>query len=227
MSRPIFVSAANAARLRPGARPDRLPEGERLLWQGAPSARALMKRAFHLPALCGYFGVLLVMSAISQAQSGASAHLVAQAVLQRAGLALVPVALIALYAWGIERSTLYSITNKRVVISFGLVVPVTFNIPFSRIEGAGLRLYPSGAGDIPLRLLAGETLSYFIMWPHARPWRMAHTEPMLRCVAGAEAGSRILARALAEELVLPHDSAQQQADVPRQVLDLAGQQVAA
>ncbi len=114
----------------------------------------------------------------------------------------VPLLLIAVYAWAIQRSTVYSITNRRVVISFGMALPVTFNLPFAKIEGAGLRAYPGKAGDMPLRLLPGEKLSYFVLWPHARPWRMAHTEPMLRCVPDAAAVSAILAAALAEHEAL-------------------------
>ena len=113
-------------------------------------------------------------------------------------LACVPFALMAAYAWAIQRSTTYSITTHRVVLGFGIALPVTFNIPFARIAGAELRLYPGGAGDIPLNLLAGEKLSYFVMWPHARPWRMAATQPMLRCVPNAETVSMILADALVE-----------------------------
>ena len=112
----------------------------------------------------------------------------------------MPLLLIAAYARAIERSTLYSVTGKRVVISFGLALPLKFNIPFAKVEAAGLRLYPDGAGDITLRLLEGERLSYLVMWPHARPWRMARTEPMLRCVPGAEQASLILAQALADDL---------------------------
>ena len=104
----------------------------------------------------------------------------------------------AVYAWAIRRSTVYSITNRRVVISFGIALPVTFNIPFARIEAAGLRAHAGETGDITLQLLAGEKLSYFVLWPHARPWRMARAEPMLRCVPDAASASAILGAALAE-----------------------------
>jgi hypothetical protein len=36
-----------------------------------------------------------------------------------------------------------------------------------------------------------------MLWPHARPWRMARTEPMLRGIPDVSRVSQILARALA------------------------------
>ena len=178
--------------------PERLPAGEHLLWQGAPGVRALLRHAFHLRAVAAYFGIIIALSAVSIAGRGASAHATAHSLLHRLGLAVVPLVLMAVYAWAIRRSTVYSVTNRRVVLSFGIALPVTFNIPFARIAAAGLRTHPGGAGDIPLQLMAGEKLSYFVLWPHARPWRMARTEPMLRCVPDAAAASAILGAALAE-----------------------------
>ncbi len=182
----------------PRGLPERLPAGERLLWQGSPQARTLLRHAFHLRAMAGYFAILIALSAAAILGRGASGHATATSLLHRLGLAAVALALVALYAWAVQRTTVYSVTNRRVVISIGIALPVTFNIPFAKIETAGLRSFPSGAGDIPLRLLAGEKLSYFVLWPHARPWRTARAEPMLRCVPDAAAASSILGAALAE-----------------------------
>jgi hypothetical protein len=54
-----------------------------------------------------------------------------------------------------------------------------------------------GSGDLPLQLSANDKMSYLVMWPHARPWRMARTEPMLRGIPQVEQVAAILARALA------------------------------
>lgn len=182
----------------PRGLPERLPQGERLLWQGAPSARALLVHAFHFRVVAAYFALVLAWCAAVIIGHGGSEHAIWMALLHRAALAAVPLGLIAAYAWAIQRTTVYSITSRRVVISFGMALPLSFNLPFARIEAAGLRPHAGGAGDIPLRLLPGEKMSYFVLWPHARPWRMARTEPMLRCVPDAEAASAILAAALAE-----------------------------
>ena len=180
-----------------GGLPGRLPEGETLLWQGAPDARTLLVRVFHVRIIAAYFALLIAASAYTAAHHGASAHAVGLVVLHRAGLAAALFVLVGAYAWALQRSTTYSITSSRVVVSAGIALPVSFNLPFASIAAAGLRTYGNAAGDLTLGLLPGEKLSYFVMWPHARPWRMARTEPMLRCIPDAEAVSAILAEALA------------------------------
>ncbi len=180
--------------------PGRLPGGETLLWQGAPDARTLLVRIFHVRFIAAYFALLIVASAATAAHHGASAHAVGLVVLHRAYLAATVFALTGAYAWAIQRSTTYSITTNRVVVSAGLALPISFNLPFAGVEAAGLRLYPNSAGDLHLRMLPGEKLSYFVLWPHARPWRMARTEPMLRCIPDAAEVSTILAQALADHV---------------------------
>ncbi len=178
--------------------PGSLPEGEKLLWQGAPRATALLVRVFHIRFVAAYFAFLIAASAATAMRHGAPLHGVALVVLHRAYLAAAVFALAGAYAWAIGRSTTYSITTNRVVVSAGLALPISFNLPFSGVQQAGLRLYPDGAGDLALRMAPGEKLSYFVLWPHARPWRMAHTDPMLRCIADAAEVSAILAQALAD-----------------------------
>jgi hypothetical protein len=40
--------------------------------------------------------------------------------------------------------------------------------------------------------LIGETrISYLMSWPHVRPWRMARTQPALRCIPDAQNVARI------------------------------------
>lgn len=97
----------------------------------------------------------------------------------------------------IARTTVYTITSRRLVIRFGVALPMTINLPFSVIDAAGLRVYRDASGDIPLSLAAGERVSFPVLWPHVRPWRLTRAEPMLRCVPQAEHLSRIVAQALA------------------------------
>ena len=92
---------------------------------------------------------------------------------------------------------MYTITNRRVVMRIGVVLEITFNFPFRVIESAGLRAYPDGTGDIPLTLTGDDKVAYLHLWPHARPWRAARPEPMLRSVPDAARVADILSRALA------------------------------
>ena len=42
--------------------PERLPEGERVLWQGSPDTKEILSRVFHIKMLGIYFGLLLAYS---------------------------------------------------------------------------------------------------------------------------------------------------------------------
>lgn len=190
-------------RLQSRGLPGRLPAGEVLLWQGQPQADALMRRMFHIAWVAAYFTVLIILSAANAAVHGADLHRITWAMLHRAELACVPLVLISSYACGIARTTTYSITNRRVVISCGIALPITFNLPFSCLKAASLRRYSGGSGDVVLELMEGEKLSYFAVWPHARPWHLAKLQPMLRCVADADAAAGHLAGALTEHSATP------------------------
>jgi hypothetical protein len=81
-----------------------------------------------------------------------------------------------------------------------MAFPMAFNLPFRRIRSAGLRLNADGSGDIPLALAEGDKLSYVVLWPHARPWRLSNPEPMLRGLRDAKQVAEILARALSDDM---------------------------
>ncbi len=182
--------------------PEKLPAGERVLWQGSPGWKTLARRAFHTRMVAAYFAAMVLWCLATSIHHGLPAQAILLSTAKLTGVSLVPLALIALYCWGLQRSTIYTITNRRVVMSFGVALPMTINLPFSRIEAAGLRRYANGTGDIPLRLLEGERVTYFIVWPHARPLSMLKPEPMLRCIPDVEKAASVLARALAAHTAL-------------------------
>ncbi len=176
--------------------PAHLPAGERILWQGAPDWRGLARRAYHVGQVGIYFGFLLAWAAISAATHRTLATLPSTALLL-AGLAAGAMAVLAGLAWLTGRTTIYTITNRRVVMRFGIALPMSINLPFAQIVSAGVRLHAGGRGDIVLALPATQRIAYLVLWPHVRPWRLARAEPMLRAVPEAERVAQILARALA------------------------------
>ena len=194
--------AVPAEELDTGNLPAPLPPGERILWQGRPCWKTMARRAFHLRPLALYFGVLLAWYAATALGRDSLAD-AALATLRIAALAIVPLALICLYAWMSSRATIYTITTRRLVMRVGIAMPVTFNLPFSRIDGADAKLWPTGHGDIAVQLRAGEHLAYLVLWPHARPRRLAHPQPTLRCIPDAERAAQILVRALAATAQMP------------------------
>ncbi len=187
----------------PQGLPSHLPDGERLLWQGVPDWRTLAMRVFHLRGLALYFGAIVAWCIVSGLMDSEPLTDLALTAAKVAGMGLVPIGVLALYSWGVGRSTVYSITNKRVVVQMGLVVPVTMNLPFAKVESAALRDGKSGFGDISLLLRDETRIAYLMLWPHARPWRMAQAEPTLRGIPDAAHVARILGRALAASADMP------------------------
>ena len=181
----------------PRGLPYHLPQGERLLWQGAPDWRVLARRAFHARKIAVYFGLIVLWVAVSALRDGTPPGEAALAVLRAVAVGAVPVALICAYAWIVSRMTVYTITDRRVALRVGIALPVTINLPFARIAGASLKSDADGTGGIALSLAGTDKLAYAVIWPHARPWRFGRPEPMLRSLRDVQPVAVILARALA------------------------------
>jgi PH (Pleckstrin Homology) domain-containing protein len=171
--------------------PDRLPEGEFLIWQGRPAWWSLVWRAFHVRAIAGYFAVLLAWRLVAGFSAGGAKNTVLLL-----AVSLAAIAIVGALAWLYSITTVYSITNRRIVMHIGIALPVALNLPFSQIGAVSARVYPNGTADIPLTLLGDGRLGYLHLWPHVRPWRLSHPEPMLRCVPDGERIANLLAKEL-------------------------------
>jgi hypothetical protein len=177
--------------------PEALPADEHVLWQGSPDWRGLARRAFHVRKLVVYFAALVAMRLAVLVSGGAGAGTMALSVMWMCILAGTALGLLSLMAWLSARAAVYTITDKRVVMRVGIVLTLTFNIPFKRISAAGLRLESDGTGDVPLTLSGEDRIAWLHLWPHARPWRLAKPEPMLRSVPNAAAVAQLLTDAWA------------------------------
>ena len=175
--------------------PEPLPKGENILWQGAPDFSDLATRAFHMKKVAVYFAVLMAVRGSFLYSLGADALTVLAGVLLVLGLGLTAMAALGILAWLTARTTAYTLTDQRVVMRIGIVLTLTFNLPLKRIETAGLLLTGKGFGDIPLDLSGGDRIGWLNLWPHVRPWRLAKPEPMLRCLADAQAFAATLQKA--------------------------------
>ena len=177
--------------------PDYLPKGERILWQGAPHWRPLAMRAFRLREVMIYFAALMTWRMVSKLWDGAGVLASFDHALTIAPLALGATAILVVMAYASARTSMYTITDRRVVLRIGMALPVNMNIPFDSIEGVDFAAHRDGSGDLAMRIRKGEKLGYAVLWPHARPWRYARPEPMLRGLADAQSAARVLAGALA------------------------------
>ncbi len=194
--------------------PEALPEGERILWQGAPSWRSLARRAFHARKVAVYFAALLFARAAFALAGG---ELLDETLVAAAGLATVALAalgVLTLLAWLNARATVYTITNRRVVMRFGVAFVMALNLPFRSVESAALKLHDDGSGDIPLSVPGAERLGWFMLWPHARPWRFGkRVQPMLRAVPEAESVAALLSGELAASVQQGPDVGERQISV--------------
>jgi hypothetical protein len=202
--------------------PQILPKGERMLWQGAPRWQDLAIHAFHARKVLWYFVALAVaqgMFRYAEGQSLAQSMSPAQWLVP---MGLIAAALLTGLAILSARTTVYTITNKRLVMRVGMALPVTINLPFNQIDGASLRLFANGSGDIPLKVTPKERVAYLLLWPHARPFHFAHPQPSLRCIANADAVAGLMAAALAGTATAPLTD-----DMPARQQTPAAQPVAA
>lgn len=175
--------------------PERLPPDEALIWQGSPDARMLALSAFHVRKVAIYFAVLTALTAwpVWQAQ-GAWAPVWASVQWWVLAAVVVVATLWALAHWT-AKATLYTITTKRVVMRVGVVLTVSFNLPFKQIASADMRLLSQGVGDITLALRGRDRIAWIHLWPSVRAWRLQRPEPTLRAVPKAAEVAEQLRRA--------------------------------
>lgn len=186
-----------------------LPPGERVLWQGTPAPLSLGRRAFHANAIVIWFAVLAVWQIASTRVDGATWSASFGSALSLTGPLVAGVLIVlGIGMWSAYTST-YAITDRRVVMRVGMVLPITFNVPLGLVERASVRRYRDGTGDIALALSGNDRLAYAVLWPHARGWKFRRPEPSLRCIADLEAAAQALGSALAAQ----QEAAQQQAAV--------------
>lgn len=174
--------------------PERLPEGEHILWQGRPSTRMLAREALSTRTIAVYFLIIaalrVVISTISYPIPTAFGHAVPILL-----IGVVAIAILYGVAFVQARSTIYTLTNKRVAMRIGAALTLTLNLPYTWIGNASLSAGKSGHGTIAFELIGDSRLSYVMTWPHVRPWYMARTQPALRCIPDAANVARIFADA--------------------------------
>jgi hypothetical protein len=173
-----------------------LPKGECVIWQGRPSARALLLRVFHARLVAIYFALLFsgrIAIGVSEGQPWRDVAAAASRLAVPLAIALVLLGGLAVIY---SRTTRYSVTSRRVLLQFGAVLPMTLNIPFRQIASAAVKEYADGSGDLPIAVVSEQRLAFLLLWPHVRPWRLTQVEPMLRCVPDARNVTSLLAKAL-------------------------------
>jgi hypothetical protein len=170
------------------------PEGERILWQGAPQTWALARSACKVHWVAGYFLFLAVWRGSAFALEGRGGEGLVIA-LWFLAIGAMAVAILVAMAWAMARATTYTITSRRVMMQIGAALTATVNIPHQWIAAANLKKDRYGLGTIALKMKDPEKLTIFMLWPHVRPWSLNRSQPALRCIADAESVASILGAA--------------------------------
>jgi hypothetical protein len=143
-----------------------------------------------------YFGLFIVIRGVFAARDGASAGAALLSALALVPLAAACLGLLGVLAWLNARGTIYTITTRRVVMRFGVALPMSVNLPFKQLVTAELALRANGEGDIALQLTGPGRIAWLSLWPHARPWQFSKPQPMLRSIPEAKRCSELLAEAV-------------------------------
>ena len=174
--------------------PERPPEGEVILWQGQPNWWRLTVESLNIYWVLGYFAFLFAWRFISvsdimpleQAFKVSFPFLV---------LASIVAALLIIVGYIQAKTTVYTITNKRIVMRIGAALTVTLNLPFTKIENAALASGSRGFGSIAIDTTQDAKFSFLVLWPHVRSWHFKKPQPSLRCIPAAPEVAEILANA--------------------------------
>lgn len=178
--------------------PEALPAGERILWQGSPDWKLLAAEAFHVRRLSIYFASMIALQALLSWDSSQSLRANLSPLTISTALATVALGLLALTAWLAASTTMYTLTNKRIVMRIGIVLTLSFNLPLRWIQAAHVKPLNHRHGDIALELKGEDRIAYLHLWPHARSWEIKNPQPALRCLRDAEQVGQLLHKAWQE-----------------------------
>ena len=185
--------------------PEALPTGEEILWQGRPDWWTLSWQSLSLPWVLGYFFVLTswrFIAVIDQLPLGQAVG----ATLPFLLLAATVFVLLLTVGYIQARASLYTLTNRRVVMRIGAALTLTLNVPYTQIAAASLCLDRRETGTIAFETMGATRLGYIVCWPHVRPWHLKRVQPALRAIPKALEVSDLLSKAANSQLRVTRSS---------------------
>ena len=159
--------------------PESPPDGEEVVWQGEPKWGALSTRLFRVRLVLIYFGLLAGFTAFISEAAGPE---ILATIVWQLSLACLAVLILIGLAWLYATTTVYTVTDKRLVLEFGVAFTMSLNIPWDLVESAASKTFSDGTADLVITLQQGNAISYVTLWPFARPWHFLNVQPMLRGV---------------------------------------------
>jgi len=193
--------------------PSKLPADEHIVWQGSPQWFELAKRAFHIKKVALYFTVLIALDIFSATKAGLSLESIMSGPALTLVLSIAALSILASLAWLSATVSIYTLTNKRILIRFGIAIQLTLDVPVNQIVSANMNKGKHHRGDIALKISQKKRASYLVLWPHVRPWNFGQPQPMLRAIDNVELVASHLAQIAQTELTLEATSKPEQSDV--------------
>jgi len=166
--------------------PGHLPDDERVLWQGRPSWKLIARHTLKTRWIAAYFALISAWSIGTGLTEGETAAGMAASIVIFSIMAFAVFALASIYAWAVEKTTVYTVTNKRVVIRFGVALSMSLNLPFKQIETIAFGKLNGEAGNLAFALKPDQRVSWLMQWPHVRGWRFARAEPSMIALQDAQ-----------------------------------------
>ena len=179
------------------------PGAERVLWEGRPNWTSVLRHVFRIRALAVYFLAILAWQVFDALNSGQPGHILMAKTAGFTGLALLCLAILSVMAWMIWRTTSYLITDRRVILKFGVALPATLDVPLNLVQHASVKVHSDGTGDIALALPPEQRIAPLLLWPHLKPWQINRPEPMMRGIENPEQVAEIFTQALSTTMTPP------------------------
>jgi hypothetical protein len=185
----------------PHGLPDHLPEDETLLWQGRPDWQRLAVNAFHVRKVAIYFAAIAVSQITWRLVNGETVQDAMRNLPYLILLALIACGILLGLAYASAKTTLYTLTSKRLLLKIGIALPAYINLPLKHIDAASVADTGKGCGTICFRTAGDTRLAYLLLWPHVRAWHITKPQPALRDIPNVEAVAGKLARVLGGQSV--------------------------
>ena len=168
-----------------------IPDGESIQWKGKPSFWGFSWHFFGLKLMAFY---LIILSAVFVARLTVTDFYTAFAVdflpFLLSGI-LASCILMALA--GIQsQSSVYIITENRVIIKSGAALSFLISIPFKKIKAVNMQKRNGSLGTISFELNSGKRVPYISCWPSVRSWKFKKTEPAFSCIENVDQVATIL-----------------------------------
>ena len=186
---------------------DAIPDGESILWKGKPSLWGFSWNLFGLKWITFYLSILSVVSiARFFASDFHTAFYIDFLPFFLSGIfaSIILIGLAAIQAY----STVYIITENRVIIKTGAALSFLISMPFKKIKEVNLQKRGASIGTISFDLFSKKRVPYISCWPSVRPWKFKKTQPAFSCVRSVDEVATILRKTAMTGNISLHDPRQ-------------------